>query len=304
MMFRQWQDMALFALVAECGSVTQAAQKAGMAKSSLSLRISQLEQQLGLRLLNRTTRKISLTFAGERYLIHCQEMMQASERADQTIQRLRDNPSGRLRVTSPAGFGTTLLARLTSEFQQQFPAVSLEIAISDTLVDLVEEGFDVAFRTGKPQDSSLVGRPLGVTPRYLVAAPEYLARHPALVHPQQLQAHRCITHRAWTEWLLQRGSDYYRWLLPLSHTTDNLLYARACAMAGAGITLLPAFLLENVTLPQPLVRVLPEWQPEPNELYLVYPSRKLNSPALACFIEFVLQHEALSKYVTSMAFPS
>lgn len=160
-MFRQWQDMALFALVAECGSVTQAALKAGMAKSSLSLRISQLEQQLGLRLLNRTTRKISLTFAGERYLIHCQEMMQASERADLAIQHLRDNPSGRLRITSPAGFGATLLVRLTTEFQRRFPAVSLEIAISDTLVDLVDEGFDVAFRTGKPQDSSLIGRPLG-----------------------------------------------------------------------------------------------------------------------------------------------
>lgn len=296
-MFKQWQDMALFALVAECGSVTQAAEKAGMAKSSLSLRISQLEQQLGLRLLNRTTRKISLTFAGERYLIHCQEMMQASERADLTIQRLRDNPSGRLRVTSPAGFGATLLARLTTEFQQRFPAVSLEIAISDTVLDLVDEGFDVAFRTGKPHDSSLIGRPLGVTPRYLVASPDYLAQHPTLTHPQQLQSHRCIAHRAWTEWLLRRGSEDYRWLLPLAHTTDNLLYARECAMAGAGITLLPAFLLDNVTLPSPLEQVLPEWRAEPNELYLVYPSRKLNSPALAGFIDFVLQHDALVNYV-------
>ena len=301
-MFKQWQDMALFALVAEYGSVTQAAQRAGMAKSSLSLRISQLEQQLGLRLLNRTTRKVSLTFAGERYLIHCQEMIQASERADLTIQRLRDNPSGRLRITSPAGFGTTLLARLTSEFQQRFPAVSLEIAVSDAVVDLVDEGFDVAFRTGKPHDSSLIGRPLGLTPRYLVASPDYLARHPALTHPQQLQSHRCIAHRAWTEWLLRRGSDYYRWLLPLAHTTDNLLYARECAMAGAGITLLPAFLYQHVALPQPLVSVLPDWQAEPNQLYLVYPSRKLNSPALACFIDFVLQHQALSEYVTPMPF--
>lgn len=297
-MFRQWQDMALFALVAECGSVTQAALKAGMAKSSLSLRISQLEQQLGLRLLNRTTRKISLTFAGERYLIHCQEMMQASERADLAIQHLRDNPSGRLRITSPAGFGATLLARLTTEFQRRFPAVSLEIAISDTLVDLVDEGFDVAFRTGKPLDSSLIGRPLGGTPRYLVASPLYLAGHPALVHPQQLQSHQCIAHRAWAEWALQRGSEDYRWLLPLTHTTDNLLYARECAMAGAGITLLPAFLVDGIDLPQPLVRVLPEWRAEPNELYLVYPSRKLNSPAMACFIEFVLQHDALAEYVT------
>lgn len=97
---------------------------------------------------------------------------------------------------------------------------------------------------------------------------------------------------------MQLGSEDYRWLLPLTHTTDNLLYARECAMAGAGITLLPAFLVDGVDLPRPLVRVLPEWSAEPNELYLVYPSRKLNSPAMACFIEFVLQHDALAEYVT------
>ncbi|UYA61991.1 Transcriptional regulator, LysR family [Pectobacterium sp. F1-1] len=234
-MFKQLQDMALFALVAECGSFTQAARKAGLAKSSLSLRISQLEQQIGLRLLNRTTRQLNLTFAGERYLVHCQEMLQASERADLAIQRLRDNPSGRLRITSPAGFGSTLLARLTADFLQRFPAVSLDVLISDEVIDLVQEGFDVAFRTGKPHDSSLIGRSLGQTPRYLLAAPDYLARHPALLHPQQLQQHRCIAHHAWTEWLLHRGSELYRWLLPETHITDNLLYARECAIAGRGL---------------------------------------------------------------------
>ncbi|MCU1798258.1 LysR family transcriptional regulator [Pectobacterium polaris] len=295
-MFKQLQDMALFALVAECGSFTQAARKAGLAKSSLSLRISQLEQQIGLRLLNRTTRQLNLTFAGERYLIHCQEMLQASERADLAVQRLRDNPSGRLRITSPAGLGSTLLARLTAEFQQRFPAVSLDVLISDDVIDLVQEGFDVAFRTGKPHDSSLIGRSLGQTPRYLLASPDYLARHSALLHPQQLQQHRCIAHHAWTEWLLHRGSELYRWLLPDSHITDNLLYARECAIAGAGITLLPDFLCLDEAVSGKLVRVLPDWKVEANELYLVYPSRKLNSPALACFIDFVLQHHALDDY--------
>ncbi|MBQ4769059.1 LysR family transcriptional regulator [Pectobacterium versatile] len=295
-MFKQLQDMALFALVAECGSFTQAARKAGLAKSSLSLRISQLEQQIGLRLLNRTTRQLNLTFAGERYLIHCQEMLQASERADLAVQRLRDNPSGRLRITSPAGLGSTLLARLTAEFQQRFPAVSLDVLISDDVIDLVQEGFDVAFRTGKPHDSSLIGRSLGQTPRYLLASPDYLARHAALLHPQQLQQHRCIAHHAWTEWLLHRGSELYRWLLPDSHITDNLLYARECAIAGAGITLLPDFLCLDEAVSGKLVKVLPDWKVEANELYLVYPSRKLNSPALACFIDFVLQHRALDDY--------
>ncbi len=301
MEFKQLQDMALFALVAECGSFTAAAQRVGLPKSSVSQRISQLEQTLGLRLLNRTTRQLNLTFAGERYLEHCQVMMSAAERADLALQRLRDNPSGRLRISTSAGLGATLVARLAADFQRQYPDVSLEVSVSDAMVDLVQEGFDAALRTGKPQDSSLIGRRLGYAPRYLLAAPSYLAQHPPIEHPQQLQQHRCIAHRAWTAWNLRCGDDYYRWQLPLAHTTDNLLYARECAIAGAGITLLPAFLSREVVAQKLLVEVLPAWRAEGNELYLVYPSRKLNSAALACFIDVVLQHPAFDDYARELA---
>ena len=173
--------------------------------------------------------------------------------------------------------------------------------MSDAMVDLVQEGFDAALRTGKPQDSSLIGRRLGYAPRYLLAAPSYLAQHPPIEHPQQLQQHRCIAHRAWAAWNLRCGDDYYRWQLPLAHTTDNLLYARECAIAGAGITLLPAFLSREVVAQKLLVEVLPAWRAEGNELYLVYPSRKLNSPALACFIDVVLQHPAFDDYARELA---
>ncbi|MEX5765150.1 LysR family transcriptional regulator [Serratia nematodiphila] len=301
MEFKQLQDMALFALVAECGSFTAAAQRVGLPKSSVSQRISQLEQTLGLRLLNRTTRQLNLTFAGERYLEHCQVMMSAAERADLALQRLRDNPSGRLRISTPAGLGATLVARLAADFQRQYPDVSLEVSVSDAMVDLVQEGYDAALRTGKPQDSSLIGRRLGYAPRYLLAAPSYLAQHPPIEHPQQLQQHRCIAHRAWPAWNLRCGDDYYRWQLPLAHTTDNLLYARECAIAGAGITLLPAFLSREVVAQKLLVEVLPAWRAEGNELYLVYPSRKLNSAALACFIDVVLQHPAFDDYARELA---
>jgi DNA-binding transcriptional LysR family regulator len=178
--------------------------------------------------------------------------------------------------------------------------MSLEVSVSDTLVDMVQEGFDAALRTGRPQDSSLIGRRLGHAPRYLLAAPTYLAQHPPLLHPQQLQQHLCITHRAWPDWVLRRGEEYYRWQLPQRHTTDNLLYARECAILGAGITLLPAFLSREVVARKQLVEVLPEWQAEGNELYLVYPSRKLNSPALACFIEVVIQHPVFVDYAQAL----
>jgi len=289
MMFRQLQDMALFALVSECGSFTAAAKRAGLPKSSVSQRISQLEKSLGLRLLNRTTRRLHLTFAGERYLVHCQEMLQASERAGQVIERLRENPSGRLRVTSPAGLGATLLAKLNAAFQQSYPDVMLEVLVSDDLRDLIQDGFDIALRTGQPQDSSLIGRRIGYCERFLVASPEYLAHHQPLEHPAQLAEHRCIAHHAWTEWGLKQGEDYHRWLLPPTHITDNLLYARECALNHAGITLLPRFLTEETLAAGKLVQVLPQWEVEGNELWLVYPGRKLNTPALACFIEFTMQ---------------
>ena len=293
---KRLQDMALFALVAESGSFTAAARRAGLPKSSVSQRISQLEQAIGLRLLNRTTRQLNLTFAGERYLIHCQEMIQASERADLAIERLRDNPSGRLRITSPAGIGATLLARCNAEFQQHYPDVTLEVSVSDDMRDLVQEGFDVALRTGKPQDSSLIGRRVGLCERLLVASARYLAQKPVITHPQQLSAHRCIAHRARAEWLLRRGEEHYRWLLPSMHLTDNLLYARECALNDAGITLLPRFLTEAFIAQGELVQVLPEWETEGNELWLVWPGRKLNSPALARFIDFALQNAAFREF--------
>ncbi|EOE5519650.1 LysR family transcriptional regulator, partial [Cronobacter turicensis] len=285
-MFKQLQDMALFALVAETGSFTAAAQKAGLPKSSVSQRISQLEAHVGLRLLNRTTRTLSLTFAGEHYLVHCREMLDASERADLAVQRLRDNPSGRLRITSPAGIGATLLARMNAEFLARYPDITLEVFISDDVRDLVMEGFDVALRTGKPQDSSLIGRKIGHCPRYLLASPAYLAQHPPLTHPAQLAEHRVIVHRAWTEWLLQRDRELYRCLLNQMHQTDNLLYARESALAGAGVTLLPAFLLDDTLKQGALINILPEWTVTGNDLYLVYPGRKLNAPALVSYINF------------------
>ncbi|EOC1319109.1 LysR family transcriptional regulator, partial [Cronobacter turicensis] len=300
-MFKQLQDMALFALVAETGSFTAAAQKAGLPKSSVSQRISQLEAHVGLRLLNRTTRTLSLTFAGEHYLVHCREMLDASERADLAVQRLRDNPSGRLRITSPAGIGATLLARMNAEFLARYPDITLEVFISDDVRDLVMEGFDVALRTGKPQDSSLIGRKIGHCPRYLLASPAYLAQHPPLTHPAQLAEHRVIVHRAWEEWLLQRDRELYRCHLNQMHQTDNLLYARESALAGAGVTLLPAFLLDDTLKQGTLINILPEWTVTGNDLYLVYPGRKLNAPALVSYINFALEYEGVAQFYDKLS---
>lgn len=293
-MFKQLQDMALFTLVVELGSFTAAANRVGLPKSSVSQRISQLEQYLGLRLLTRTTRNLSLTFAGERYLAHCQEMMQASERAQNAVQMLKDSPSGRVRVTAPAGLAATLLPVIVTDFQKLHPDVSVEVYVSDEMTDLVASGYDVALRTGKPQDSMLIGRALGRSPRYLLASPDYLAGYPPVTAPEQLNNHRAIVHKAWTKCALHKQKQEYHWLLPAHHLTDNLLYARQCALLGGGITVLPAFLCRDEMDSKKLLPVLPQWQVADNELYLVYPSRKLNSPAMALFIEAMVSHPLFS----------
>lgn len=291
-MCKQLQDMALFAMVAECGSFTGAAKRGGLPKSSVSQRISHLEQALGVRLINRTTRQLNLTFVGERYLVHCQEMLQASERANQVIQRLQSNLSGRLRITSPSGIGSTLLARLNADFLQVYPDVVLEVSVANEGRDWRHDGYDIALCTRQPQEPSLIGRRIGYCDRLLVASQDYLAQHEEIVHPQQLTAHRCIVHRAWSEWLLNRGEEYYHCLPPPGHLTDNLVYARECALANAGVTLLPRFLVEG----EPLVAVLAKWTVMGNELWLVYPSDKLHSPALSRFVDYVLQSPVLREF--------
>lgn len=289
-MFKQLQDMALFTLVVELGSFTAAAKRVALPKSSVSKRISQLEHQLGLRLLTRTTRNLSLTFAGERYLVHCQEMIAASERAQNSMQLLKVSPSGRIRITAPAGLAATLLAVIVTDFQRNHPNVFIEVLVSDEINDLVADGYDIALRTGKPKDSMLIGRHLGDSRRYILASPDYLANYEPIVEPEQLNEHRMIVHKAWTQCTLRRDEQTFHWLLPAQHMTDNLLYARQCAVVGGGITLLPAFLCGEALANKTLVPILEDWQVNANQLYLVYPSRKLNTPALTLFIDTVVNH--------------
>lgn len=296
-MFKQLEDMALFVLVIESGSFTAAANQVGLPKSSVSQRISQLEQHLGLRLLNRTTRKLSLTFAGERYLVHCQEMVAASERANNALQMIKSSPSGRVRITAPAGLAATLLATVVTDFHKTYPDISIEVHVSDDMNDLVAGGYDLALRTGKPKDSELIGRYLGGIPRYLVASPHYLAQHEPITQPEQLAQHAMIVHRSWTQCVLQHEQQIYHWLLPANHLTDNLLYARQCALLGNGMTILPDFLCQELLENQQLQTVLSDWQIADNELYLIYPSRKLNAPAITLFIESVVNHPAIRRYM-------
>lgn len=198
--------MGLFATVVEQGSFTGAAEALGMPKSSVSQKISRLETQLGVRLLQRTTRRLSLTPQGEIYVEQCQALLALARSANLAMARLRAAPAGRVRITAPEATGTLLLGRILADFRALYPEVVLELTLCDDQLDLVGEGYDLALRAAPLKDSSLICRRIGQVPRHLVAAPGYLAAHGAPQQLSELGLHPCLVHSALPVWPLQEGA--------------------------------------------------------------------------------------------------
>lgn len=282
--------MALFAQVAASGSFTQAAQVAGLPKSTVSARVAELESGLGVRLLHRTTRRLSLTAAGQVYLTHCQAMLDAASAADAAISRLRDEPAGHLRLTAPEASGILLLPPLLAAFQALHPAVSVECVITDAHLDLVAERIDLALRTGQLADSSFVSRRVGAVRRVLVASPAYLAAHGASQHPADLSRQRLLLHDVLPQWPLHSdGKVVHVVATGAALRANNLNTLRGLALAGAGIALLPWFMVREALLDGSLQLVLPAHPPTDNTYYAVYPGRSHRPAALSALLEFIDQ---------------
>lgn len=198
--------MGLFATVVEQGSFTGAAELLGMPKSSVSQKISRLESQLGVRLLQRTTRRLSLTPQGEVYVEQCRALLALARSANLAMARLRAAPAGRVRITAPEATGTLLLGRILAEFRALYPEVVLELTLCDEQLDLVGEGYDLALRAAPLKDSSLICRRIGQVPRHLVAAPAYLAAHGMPQQLSELGRYACLVHTSLPVWPLQEGA--------------------------------------------------------------------------------------------------
>ncbi|MGL5708782.1 MAG: LysR family transcriptional regulator [Aeromonas sp.] len=277
--------MGLFATVVEQGSFTRAAELMGMPKSSVSQKISRLESQLGVRLLQRTTRRLSLTPQGEVYVEHCQGLLTLARSANLAMARLRSAPAGRVRITAPEATGTLLLGRILAEFRALYPEVVLELTLSDEQLDLVREGYDLALRAAPLKDSSLICRRIGQVARHLVAAPTYLAAHGMPQQLNELGRYACLVHTAMPVWPLQEGG----WRPQGACACNSLLALREMAIHDGGIALLPHHVCEGDLAAGRLQKVLPE-QPIPaNPFYLIYPSREHLAPALRTLMDFVAE---------------
>ncbi|HKO51039.1 MAG TPA: LysR family transcriptional regulator [Polyangiaceae bacterium] len=288
-------QVAVFARVVELGSFTAAAKQLGLPKSSVSRTVSRLEDVLGVRLLQRTTRQLHLTEAGEAYYERARVSLAGLEEAASAAMNLSAEPRGTVRMSAPTDIGVMNLGELVARFVRKYPLVHVEISLSSRFVDLVAEGFDLALRAGKLADSSLVTRKIGSDSLGLFASPGYLRRRGKPKTVTDLASHDCVLFRGShgkSEWLLTgpQGEERIGVRGPLN--ADEMAFVQQAVTAGVGIALLPVIgvRLAAARGAQPLpVRLLPEYSVSGASLQLVSPSSRFQSASVIAFRDFLVR---------------
>ncbi|TVP92206.1 MAG: LysR family transcriptional regulator [Pseudomonadaceae bacterium] len=282
--------MRTFITVASEGSFTRAADRLEMSPQLVSKYVSQLESQLGVRLLNRTTRKVHLTEAGSHYAQRAQQVLADMDELDNLMGDLQQSAQGVLRISAPVSFGSRHLSALLSAFQQAHPGVTVDLQLNDRKVDIVEEGFDIALRIGQLKSSSLIAKAIAPIRVVLCASPGYLAKHGVPTHPEQLQQHQYL-HYSYME--ADPGMPLYAWLRGAHQPGASTLICNNgdvlvnAAINGLGIALQPTFICGEALAAGDLQVVLPDYAPAPLGLYAVYAHRTLMASKVRCFIDFI-----------------
>ncbi len=283
-------DMLIFAQVAESGGFSAAARILGMPKSTVSRRVSELEAALGVRLLQRTTRTLSLTDVGSAYAKRCRELRGEIEEANEVVASAGVTPRGQLRVTAPIEIGRRYIAPCLAEFAMRYDAVKVELDLSDVARDLVAEGWDLAIRVGELADSSLIARKLGPTQQFLCAAPTYLEGRDEIAHPSDLADHDTLVMTAGIGGFVWRfkGAEGAVELAvePRAESNDFEAVSRM-AVAGLGIARLPSWVARKHLESGALVPLLTDYRPVDLGVYVVYPSRQHHSAKLQRFLELL-----------------
>jgi DNA-binding transcriptional LysR family regulator len=285
-------DLLIFARVAESGSFSRAAERIGLPKSTVSRRISALEDRLGERLMLRTTRRLTLTELGEHLLTHARQIADEVDAVRTLAEHRQARPTGRLRVSMPGDFATLLLSEMLANFIARHPAVTLELDLSPRRVDILGEGFDIAVRTGAlPDDALLAARRLAVFPIGLYASPPYLAEHGDPTHPDDLLRHRtlCLVGRdgETTPWALTAGTAHWE-SLPEGRTAANSpdILIRL-AGTGVGIAAVPDCYAARDVAQGRLRRVLASWSLPAQTAWAVFPGRRLMPAKTRTFIDML-----------------
>lgn len=281
-------DIVVFTKVVETRSFTGAAEQLGLPKSTVSRKLAQLEERLGVRLVQRTTRKLALTDIGEAYYERCARIVSDLAAAEQLVTDMQATPRGRLRVTAPVDLTTRYLGAIIADFTSGHAEINVEVEATDRVVDLIEEGFDLAIRFGQLPESTLIARKLCTIEAMLCASPAYLARRGTPATIEDLDSHDRVlftpSPRTQT-WTLYSGDATYDFGRPARFACNNVGAVHDAALAGAGIALLTDFMIAADLEAGVLVPVLPAWRARSTDTHAVYPARQNMPPRLTLFLD-------------------
>ncbi len=284
--------MSVFASVVEARSFTGAARQLGMSKAAVSKQVSKLEERLGARLLNRTTRRLSLTEVGAAFYERAARIVAEALEAELAVSRLHAAPRGTLRLDAPVAFGVRHLAPLLPEFMRRYPELKVDITLNDRFVDLVEEGHDLAVRIAHLPDSSLIARKLADSRRVVCASPDYWARNGRPSKPADLATHNCFEY----SYLATRGEWRFRGPEgPISVRVEGTLtanngdFSRVAAVGGLGVTLVPVFMACDDLRAGRLEPALEDFEMEPQGVHAVYPHNRHLSAKVRAFVDYLVE---------------
>ena len=286
-------DIAVFVQVVESGSFTAAAKRLSLSKSVVSKYVTRLENRVGARLLNRTTRRLSVTEAGQTFYERSRRGLLEIEEAEAEVSRLQGEPRGTLRVNTPMSFGVLHIAPAIPEFLRRYSELSIDMHLDDRRVDVIEEGFDVSVRISDLPDSSLIARRVGPCRHAIVASPEYLKRHGTPRTPKELRDHNVITYQyqqSALEWHFQAAGETPI-SVPVSGSIQmtNSLALREAVLNGAGITRTPTFIVGRDLQDGTLQAVLTNYETLEVSIYVVFPQRHLLAPKVRAFVDFMTE---------------
>lgn len=283
-------EINVYVEVVKAGSFGQAAKKLGMPNSTVSAKVSSLEKRLGVTLIQRTTRKLNITPAGQSFFKRCLQGIESIQTAEDELATQKGEPQGLLRVTAPIELGGSVLPEVVALFMARYPKVKVELLLTERRVDLLGESIDLAIRAGELKDSGLIAKRIGVVFFSMLAGPKYLKQRGAPAHPKEIAQHDTLHFSPIgpDEWKLVGPKGTCQLALTPKIVANDFALLKKLALKNEGICFLPSHICQDEFKSGALVRVLPEWRSALAPVHFVYPAQKFVTPKLSAFMELAL----------------